>query len=169
MQILISSGFPFRAFATKASSARNGRAIEIKSARPSAKIASATAGVLIRLEAATGIATAALIRSDAETKAARGTACAMVGTRASCQPIPVVKLSAPAASSNVASSTSSSPVSPPSTRSSIDMRNAIARPSATRPRAWRTTSTAKRARFAKLPPQSSSRWLVRGDRNCVSK
>ena len=54
--------------------------------------------------------------------AARGTLVAMVGTRASCQPIPVLMMVAPAASMATPSFTISSNDEPPSTRSSIDKR-----------------------------------------------
>ncbi len=55
-------------------------------------------------------------------KAARGTGVAMVGMRASCQPIPVLIKVAPAASTALASCTVSSNVPPSSTKSSIDRR-----------------------------------------------
>ena len=55
-------------------------------------------------------------------KAARGTLVAMVGMRASCQPMPVLMRVAPAASTAWASSTTSSNEEPPSTRSSMDRR-----------------------------------------------
>ena len=57
-----------------------------------------------------------------EAKAARGTIVAIVGIRASCQPMPVLMIVAPAASMPCASSTTSSQLLPPSTRSSIDRR-----------------------------------------------
>lgn len=46
----------------------------------------------------------------------------MVGIRASCQPIPVLMIVAPAASTARASRTTSSSEEPPGTRSSIDSR-----------------------------------------------
>ena len=55
-------------------------------------IASATSGALMRFDAATGMRTACLIRRVAQANAPRGTACAMVGMRASCQPIPVLRI-----------------------------------------------------------------------------
>lgn len=55
-------------------------------------------------------------------KAARGTLVAMVGIRASCQPMPVLIRVAPAFSTAFASSTISSQLLPPSTRSSMDRR-----------------------------------------------
>jgi hypothetical protein len=66
--------------------------------RPSARIASATSGVLIRLQAITGMPTSGRSRAVSQAKAARGTEVAIVGTRASCQPMPVFRSVAPAAS-----------------------------------------------------------------------
>ena len=57
-----------------------------------------------------------------QVNAPRGTGVAMVGIRASCQPMPVLIMVAPAASMACASSTVSAKVPPPSTRSSIDNR-----------------------------------------------
>ena len=54
--------------------------------------------------------------------APRGTEVAMVGMRASCQPMPVLMMVAPAASTAWARVTTSSRVEPPGTRSSIDSR-----------------------------------------------
>ncbi len=54
--------------------------------------------------------------------APRGTEVAMVGMRASCQPMPVLMMVAPAASTALASMMTSSSVEPPGTRSSIDSR-----------------------------------------------
>ena len=51
MQVLISSARPAAALSTKSASARNGRAIETRSASPAARIDSASSGVLIRLDA----------------------------------------------------------------------------------------------------------------------
>ena len=52
--------------------------------------------------------------------ASRGTEVTIVGTRASCQPMPVERIVAPAASISVARARISSHVWPPSTRSRID-------------------------------------------------
>ena len=63
----------------------------------------------MRFEATTGIFTASLMRRAAQAKPARGTACAMVGMRASCQPMPVLRIVAPACSMACASCTVSAP------------------------------------------------------------
>jgi hypothetical protein len=54
-------------------------------------MSSATPGSLIRFDATTGILTACLILRAAQANPPRGTACAIVGMRASCQPIPCVQ------------------------------------------------------------------------------
>jgi hypothetical protein len=70
------------------------------SAQPSASTCSATSGVLMRLEVTSGVvmpaaANSAFILRVTQAKAARGTLVAMVGTRASCQPMPVLMMLAP--------------------------------------------------------------------------
>ena len=60
--------------------------------------ASATSGMLMRLVATSGSATCGLSLAVTPANAARGTEVAMVGTRASCQPMPVLMMVAPAAS-----------------------------------------------------------------------
>ena len=122
MQVLISSARPSMAFCTKNASASSGRAIDTKSASPAARIDSAISGLLIRLDAQTGTDTSALSRAVAERQAPCGTWVMIVGTRASCQPMPVLSMVTPAASSACASSTTSSQVWPPSTRSSSEIR-----------------------------------------------
>ena len=122
MQVLIASGRPSRALATKAGSARNGLAIETRSAAPRASSSSATSGVLIRLLVTSGIETAPLTFSVTQPNAPRGTEVAMVGIRASCQPMPVLMMVAPAASTSLARAVTSSRVEPPGTRSSMDSR-----------------------------------------------
>ena len=62
------------------------------------------------------------MRAVTQLKAPRGTLVTMVGTRASCQPMPVLIMVAPAASTAFARRTISSQDWPPSTRSSIDRR-----------------------------------------------
>jgi hypothetical protein len=57
-----------------------------------------------------------------QAKAARGTLVAMVGTRASCQPMPVLMMLAPAFATALPSCTTSSQLLPSGTRSSIDRR-----------------------------------------------
>ena len=88
MHTLISSARPSRALLANSASASIGRAIDTRSASPFARIASATSGVLMRFEAMTGIFTASFRSRAAKVHAARGTFWAMVGTRASCQPMP---------------------------------------------------------------------------------
>ena len=67
---------------------------------------------------------------------------AMVGMRASCQPMPVLMMVAPAASMALASCTTSSQVLPPSTRSSIDRRKMMMKFGPTFARVAFTVSTA---------------------------
>ena len=83
---------------------------------------SATSGVLIRFEAISGRPTLPMSFWVTQAKAARGTEVAMVGTRASCQPIPELRRVAPAASTARASVSTSSKVEPSGTRSIIDSR-----------------------------------------------
>ena len=78
--------------------------------------------MLIRLDAQTGTDTSALSRAVAWRQAPRGTWVMIVGTRASCQPMPVLSTVTPASSSPWASSTTSSQVWPSSTRSSSEIR-----------------------------------------------
>jgi hypothetical protein len=85
-------------------------------------IASATSGVLIRLVVTSGMPTSPFILRVTQAKAPRGTEVAMVGTRASCQPMPVLMIVAPAASIAFASITTSSQLWPSGTRSSIERR-----------------------------------------------
>ena len=121
MQVLISSARDSAALRTHSGSARNGRASETRSAPP-ASTDSATSGMLIRFVATTGTDTCSLSRAAYEVNAARGTEVTMVGTRASCQPMPRLSMLAPAASTSVASAVTSSQVWPSSTRSSTEMR-----------------------------------------------
>ncbi len=79
--------------------------------------------------------------------------------------MPVLMIVAPAASMPCASSTTSSQVLPPSTRSSIDSRKITMKSGPAAARTPRTVSIAKRMRFAYAPPHSSSRWLVRATMN----
>ena len=98
IQVLISSGRPSIDFSTNSGSAKNGRAIETMSALPSAKTSSATSGMLIRLVVISGILTSPIIFLVTHAKPAFGTMVPIVGTRDSCQPIPVLMIVAPAAS-----------------------------------------------------------------------
>ena len=92
------------------------------SAQPSAKTSSATSGVLIRFDVMTGIDTLPMSFFVTHEKAARGTDVAMVGMRASCQPIPVLMMVAPAFSTSCASWTTSSWVDPFGIRSIMERR-----------------------------------------------
>ena len=98
MQVWISSAPPAAALFTNCASASSGRAIDTRSHAPRASSSSATSGLLMRLEATTGMRTSLRKRSVTEAKAARGTEVTMVGTRASCQPMPVLMMVAPASS-----------------------------------------------------------------------
>ena len=94
---------------------------------------------------------------------------AIVGMRASCQPMPVLMMSAPAASMTCACSTTSPQPLPSSTRSSMLRRYMMAKSG---PQAWRmraTISSGKRTRLANAPPHSSVRWLVRRTRNWLMR
>ena len=122
MHVLISSARPCSAFFGNSGSARKGRAIEIISACPSVRIFSATSGVLILLVVINGMDSLPINRFVTQLNPPRGTIVAMVGTRASCQPIPVLIIVAPAFSISFAKYSTSSQVEPSSTRSSIDNR-----------------------------------------------
>jgi len=122
MQVLISSLRPSRAFTGHCESANKGLAIETMSAWPLAKILSATSGILIRLVAISGSFTCGFNFAVTPAKAARGTEVAIVGTRASCQPMPVLIIVAPAFSIALACARISSQAEPSSTSSSIDKR-----------------------------------------------
>ena len=97
------------------------------SAWPSASTCSATSGVLMRLLAISGVwmpsaANSAFILWVSQAKAARGTLVAMVGTRASCQPMPVLIRLAPPRATALPRVTTSSQLLPPGTRSIMDSR-----------------------------------------------
>ncbi|MCY1437691.1 hypothetical protein D9M71_538630 [compost metagenome] len=96
--------------------------MDTMSASPSASTCSATSGVLMRLVVTSGMSISPRSLAVTLVKAARGTLVAMVGMRASCQPMPVLISVAPACSMAFASTTISSQLLPPSTRSSIDRR-----------------------------------------------
>ncbi len=72
----------------------------------------------------------------------------MVGTRASCQPMPVLMRVAPAASTALASWITSSQVLPSGTRSSMERRKITMKSGPTAARTAFTTSTGKRMRFS---------------------
>ena len=142
MQVLMLSAAPRADLLTKAASARNGRASDTISAQPLCNSCSATCGWLMRLVAITGAATCWRSRRAAEAKAARGTEVAMVGTRASCQPMPVLNRVTPLFSSAVASVSVSSSELPSSTRSSIDRRKITIKSRPTASRTARVTASA---------------------------
>ena len=96
--------------------------MDTKSASPDASTASAISGVLMRLLAQTGIDTSPLSLRASQVKAARGTEVAMVGIRASCQPMPELSIDAPAASMARASCATSDQSCPSGTRSMSEMR-----------------------------------------------
>ena len=123
----MSCGRPARALATKKGSASSGRARLTRSALPCASRPSATSGVLMRLLVTSGICkpwarSVSRIFCVTQAKAPRGTLVAIVGTRASCQPMPVLRMVAPACVMAWASVTASSQVPPSGTRSSMDRR-----------------------------------------------
>ncbi len=169
MQVLISSSRPVSALRTQSGSARNGRAIETRSASPRASTSSATCGMLIRFEVTTGMPTCAFSLAVISVNAARGTDVTMVGTRASCQPMPVLMMLAPACSTSLPRATTSSQVWPPSTRSAIDRRYTMRKSAPAASRDLRTISVAIRRRFSGEPPQESVRLLVRSARNWLMK
>ena len=106
--MLISSARSSCALRTQSGSASNGRAIEINETLVSARICSAACGMLIRLDATTGMSTCSATALLISTNALLGTDVTIVGTRASCQPIPVLMIAAPAFSTSRASATISS-------------------------------------------------------------
>ena len=127
MQVLIWSAWPAAAFFTKCASANSGRAMETMSAKPSASNCSPTSGVLMRLLVTSGVlipaaANSAFIFCVTQANAARGTLVAMVGTRASCQPMPVLMMLAPPCATALPSVTTSLQLLPPGIRSIIDKR-----------------------------------------------
>ena len=99
----------------------------IMSAAPSASTCSPTSGVLIRFVVTSGMSMPSARSSSrifrvTQVNAARGTLVAIVGMRASCQPIPVLIIVAPASVIARASCTTSAHVLPSGTRSSMDSR-----------------------------------------------
>ena len=127
MQVLISLLRPCAALLTNSGSARKGRAMLTMSAQPLLSTCSATSGMFRRLLVMSGIVRPAACRSSrsflvTQVKAPRGTEVAMVGTRASCQPMPLLISVAPAASTALASNTTSSQLLPSGIRSMMDRR-----------------------------------------------
>ena len=81
----------------------------------------------MRLLATSGVsmpaaANSAFIFCVTQANAARGTLVAMVGMRASCQPMPVLMMLAPPRATAVPSCTTSSQLLPPGTRSIMERR-----------------------------------------------
>ena len=169
MQVLISSARPSRALSTKSGSASIWRASDTMSACPEARMSSATPGSLMRFDAHTGTSTAAFRRPESSANAARGTEVTMVGTRASCQPIPVLSRSTPASTRRPASSSVSSHVCPSATRSCSEMRYCSMKSSPTSARMRRTISIGSDMRRRAEPPHSSVRRLVARARNWLSR
>ena len=125
--------------------------------------------MLMRLVVISGIFSSGFIFAVTQVKAARGTLVTMVGTRASCQPMPVLMKVAPAASTALACATISGQSLPPSTRSSIDSRKMMMKSSPTASRVRRTISTGSFMRRSASPPHASLRLLVRGAMNWLSR
>jgi hypothetical protein len=115
MQVLISAARPDRALSTHSGSLSSGRAIDISCTRVSARICSAAFGMLIRLDATTGMLTRSAKASLMSTKTPLGTEVTIVGSRASCQPNPELMMFTPAESNSFASATVSSQLWPSST------------------------------------------------------
>ena len=153
----------------KCESASSGRAMDTASTCPRSRISSATSGVLMRLEAMSGIDTSSRRRSVNLTNAARGTDVTIVGTLASCQPMSVLIASTPWASAARASWVISSHVCPPATKSAIDWRRITGKSELTRARIESMTSRRKRCRFSVDPPHLSVRSLVCGQRNWLMR
>ena len=154
MHVLIRSALPSAALVRKNGSARNGRAIETRSEWPADSTCSAISGVLIRFVATSGTDTAPLSLAVTQLNPPRGTEVAIVGIRASCQPIPVLMMLTPAASSPSASPTTSPHSLPSLTRSSIDSRNMIMKSSPVAARTRSTISRARRERLWNEPPEA---------------
>ena len=173
IQVLISSSLLSRDFCNRYGSAKNGRAILTMSAECDDKILSAVVGWLIRFVATNGIVTtfASFNALVVNANAPRGTDVAMVGTRASCHPIPVLMIVAPARSISCANSIHSSWNNNPfSTKSNNDKRNIMIKSLPTAARVCSMISMGNRARFCKDdPPYTSVRWFVWGDKNCDNK
>ena len=94
---------------------------------------------------------------------------AIVGMRASCQPMPVLRMETPAASSACASATTSGQSEPAFTRSSIERRKIMMKSGAVAARIPSTMRSARRVRLSKLPPQASVRVFTCLARNWLSR
>ncbi len=144
------------------------RAIDTKSAWPLAMICSATSGVLMRLLAITGMPTSGRSLPVAQANAARGTEVTIVGTRASCQPMPVLRASA-GALERLRELDDLIPAL--AAGHEIQEREAVddQESSPTAARHCSTISIGRRMRFWALPPYSSVRWFVAAERNWLMK
>ena len=123
----------------------------------------------MRLVVISGIDTSCFIFSVTQVNAALGTEVTMVGTRASCQPIPVLMSVAPACSTAFAIVTTSCQLLPPSTKSNMDKRKIIIKFSPTLARTALIVSIPRRILFSMLPPHSSLRLLVLRQANWLIK
>ena len=101
----------------------------------------------MRFDVHSGTPTSPISFCVTHVKPARGTQVAMVGTRASCQPMPVLIMETPAASISLARESTSSQSEPWSTRSSMDSRKMTAKSSPTDRRTAFTISTGSRMRL----------------------
>ena len=77
--------------------------------------------------------------------------------------------SAPRARRACASTTLCATSQPPSTQSVPDTRRPSATEAGSSARSASNTASGKRMRFSSEPPNSSSRWLDKGDKNSCSK
>ena len=119
---------------------------------PDVRTSSAMPGVLIRLVATRGTVTEPRSFSVTQAKPPLGTDVAIVGILASCQPIPVLIMVAPAASIALASSTTSVQFDPPSTKSSIERRNITIKSGRVAARTRSTIVVAKRVAVGEAAP-----------------
>ena len=157
MHVLIESASSAFDLAMISGSARNGRAMETMSAHPDSRAASHASGVFRRLVVISGIDTSPMSFFVTNVKPPLGTKVAIVGMRASCQPIPVLMASAPASSAALANATTSFQSLPSAIKSSMLRRYTIANCGPTAARISRMISSGKRMRFSKEPPYSSVR------------
>jgi len=115
----------------------------------------------MRLVATSGMETEPLSLCVTHEKPPRGTEVAIVGMRASCQPMPVLMIEAPAASTACPSATTSFQSEPPSTRSSIERRKMMMKSLLVERRTSSMMRIGSRKRPSAEPPHSSVRKLVR--------
>mmetsp|Transcript_5401 Transcript_5401/g.13567 ORF Transcript_5401/g.13567 Transcript_5401/m.13567 type:complete len:250 (+) Transcript_5401:1240-1989(+) len=173
MHVLMLRDCSFIAFWRKSGSARSGRAMLMRSETPSSSRTSAVSGALMRLVetiGGIGISSVKLVsglfwrcrvmasrisdrsRLVGTVKAPRGTLEAIVGTRDSCQPIPVLRRVTPASRNSLANVTVSSQDIPPSTSSHKEMRKTTTKSFPRCLRTSRTISKGNRDRFSKEGP-----------------